>query len=144
MMLGALCKVVGVRGAFGLALGLMVMAGYERAPWGLAARLDRSDSARTRAALALTRAGGALTLAADQIRARDKAMKSNGRGEALDAAATAQFWKGQCRAAYDAGYASRSCSGPAADDRVRDLQGLWSAGAYTGRRAAGLPGQPGG
>lgn len=102
-------------------------------------RLDRAHKNIAAKNLALERASDELLRAAGAIRARDLAIVLNADGEAMDARQTATFWKGQCRAAFDAGYASRRCAA-GEPDGVRDLRTLQSAGAYAG--SAIVPVQP--
>lgn len=103
-------------------------------------RLDRAHQALRVSASALQRASGALEGAAEAIRTRDAAIAANAALEATDAGQAAAFWKGQCRAAFDAGYASRRCA-DGVSDGVRDLRTLVAPGAYAG--SSGLPGQSG-
>jgi hypothetical protein len=139
----AVLKLVGVRGIIGLACGLAVMGAWERAPWGLAGRLTASESLADRRAAALTKAATALKIASQAIRDRDAALIENGRQEADDAPDAAKFWRGQCKSAFDAGYASRRCGAGEPDaGGVRDLRRLQEAGAYRSAPADGVPGQP--
>lgn len=142
MTLAAVLKLVGVRGFVGLACGLALFAAWERAPWGLAGRLTASQVLAERRAAALTKASTALKIASQAIRDRDAALIENGQQEADDATDAAKFWRGQCKSAFDAGYASRRCGAGDPDaGGVRDLRALQSAGAF---RASpdGVPGQP--
>jgi hypothetical protein len=142
-MLAAVLKLVGVRGFVGLACGLALMGAWERAPWGLAGRLTASESLADRRAAALTKAATALKIASQAIRDRDAALIENGRQEADDATDAAKFWRGQCKSAFDAGYASRRCGAGEPDaGGVRDLRRLQEAGAYRSAPADGVPGQP--
>jgi hypothetical protein len=139
----ALLKLVGVRGIVGLACGLALMGAWERAPWGLAGRLTASESLADHRAAALTKAATALKIASQAIRDRDAALIENGRQEADDATDAAKFWRGQCKSAFDAGYASRRCGAGEPDaGGVRDLRRLQEAGAYRSAPADGVPGQP--
>lgn len=137
----ALLKLIGVRGGVGLAAGLALMAGWERLPWGAVSRADRAEAASAAKSKALRKASDALADAAKAIDARDTAISENAAREALDATDTASFWKGQARAAFQAGYASRRCDG-ASTDRVHDLRELWQDGAYPG--SSDVPGKSGG
>lgn len=138
----SILKLVGVRGIIGLACGLALMGAWERAPWGLAGRLAASEATAGRRAAALTNAATALKIAGQAIRDRDAALINNGQQEADDATDTAKFWRGQCKSAFDAGYASRRCSAGEPDAAgVRDLRALQAAGAFRAR-AAGVPGKP--
>lgn len=140
-LLGAILRLIGIRGFAGLAVGLALMAGWERLPWGLGPRLDRAEAASARKGAALVRAAGALRTAQRAIAKRDQAITDNAEGEAIDAGATANFWKGQCRAAFDAGYAARRCAAADASGDVRELRDVWGRGAW--RAADRLPGEPG-
>ncbi len=98
---------------------------------------------------ALLKASDALRRASTAISDRDKLLKSNGAQATGEANDTAKFWSGQCKAAFNAGYASRRCDAPAGDQPVGmsvDLRSLWEAGAYPGSTpaTAGVPAQPGG
>lgn len=87
------------------------------------------------------------------LQLRDEALKLNGQGAADEAAQASTFWRGQCRAAFEAGYASRKCTaggagdpgaGPGPGGVRRDLRSLWADGAY-GHGETGadrLPAQP--
>lgn len=141
-MITAILKLVGVRGFVGLACGLALMGAWERAPWGLSGRLTASEALADRRAAALKNASTALRFAAGAIRDRDRALTDNGKQEATDATDAAKFWRGQCKSAFDAGYASRRCDQPDAGG-VRDLRSLQEAGRFRPSTAtASLPGQP--
>lgn len=129
--------------AVGLAVGLAAMAGWERAPWGLAGRVASAEAASARKSAALLEAAGALRTAGAAIRARDSIITENAAQEAQDAGQAASFWKGQARAAFDAGYAARRCDAAAPAGGVRDLRTLWEAGRFTAG-PGDLPGQPDG
>lgn len=113
----------------GVAVAL-VAAAYHFAPViGPQARLDRAAAQLAAKDLALTAAAGALRTAAAEIRARDQLIDNQADLASRDAGQAAAFWKGQCRHAFDAGYASRRCAGPE-PERLRDLRDLQAAGAF--------------
>lgn len=66
----------------------------------------------------------------DAIRARDAQTAENAATAATEAAQMAAMMKTTCKGAFDAGYASRRCSGPAAAG-VRDLRSIQAEGAFT-------------
>lgn len=82
----------------------------------------------------------ALKLADTAIHDRDLKLQANADHEAKDASELANLWKGQTRAAFDAGYASHRCPGEPTGLRAPDLRSLWSAGAF--KAAPDLPGKP--
>lgn len=133
-------------------VGLVLAAGATAWHWtplvGPHATIARLRDQITAKDTLLRAASAALTSASAAISQRDAALKDNGSQAAGDANDTAKFWSGQCKAAFNAGYASRSCSAPAVPDGVRgDLRSLWSDGAYQGSAAptsgaAGVPDQP--
>jgi hypothetical protein len=129
--------------AVGLAVGLTAMAGWERAPWGLAGRLASAEASSDRKSTALLEAARALRAAGDAIRDRDRIITENAAQETQDAGRVASFWKGQARAAFDAGYAARRCDAAAPAGGVRDLRTLWEAGRFTAG-PGDLPGEPDG
>lgn len=96
--------------------------------------------------VALRVAAEALRKGAAEIHDRDLKLSLNAEHEATDATHTATFWKGQARAAFDAGFASRRCDVPEPTGMQHDLRALWAAGAFhsgdTGQAAADLPGKP--
>ena len=87
----------------------------------------------------LDKAASALKVAAAQLKDRDAIIKDNAEGERRDATQTATFWKGQCRAAFDAGVASHRCPGEPVG--VRDLRSVWESGAFKAA-APDVPGKP--
>jgi len=108
---------------------------------GPAAQLKAKSDALHTASAQLLAAGIQLTHAAAAITARDRQLVENAKGEAGDGAQTADFWSGQCRSAWSAGYAARQCPGGDAAGVVRDDLGtIWDRGRYAG--AAGPAVEP--
>jgi hypothetical protein len=104
-----------------LALSLTANAGLI---WGLL-KANQTIGAKNEA---LRAAAGALKAAGEAIKGRDALLLANADREGTDATETASFWKGQCAAAFKAGYAARRCT---AEDRpTLDLRQLMEAGAY--------------
>ena len=136
----ALAKLIGVRGLVGLVAGLAIMGAWERLPWGYAGRAVHAEAESARKSKALLAASDALKTAAKVIRDRGAAITENAAQESQDATSTASFWKGQCRAAFDAGYASRRCDGPAPAGGVPDLREAWGAGRF--QSPVRVPGKP--
>jgi len=117
----------------GAALALALVAGaYHFTPViGPQARLDRAAAKIAAKDQALVAAAGALRTAAAEIRGRDDIIKSAAEHERNDAAQISAFWKGQCRGAFDAGFASGSTAGAGGDPgELRDLRDLQAAGAF--------------
>jgi hypothetical protein len=117
-------------------------AAWRHAPLiGPRARIERRELGLTAKGAALRQASQALRIAAAEIRAREDQLINLADRERADAADAWAFWKGQCRHAFDAGYAARRCDGGGPDDGVRDLRALQAAGAF---KALGrpVPGQP--
>lgn len=127
-LLKSVFDVVGIRGLVGLTCGLAIVGAWERGPWGLATKLDRSEAVSAKKSKALDEAATALKIAAQAIRDRDEALHRNADHEAKDATNTNRFWRGQCRSAYDAGFAAGGSGGN--PNGVRDLRTLWSQGAW--------------
>lgn len=128
--------------AGGLSIALAGAAAWHHAPLiGPGARIARLEAEVTAKETALRDAAQALRIAAAAIRAREDQLINLADRERADAADASAFWKGQCRHAFDAGYAARRCDGGQPDDGVRDLRALQAAGAF---KAAGrpVPGQP--
>jgi hypothetical protein len=120
----------------------VIVAAYHFAPVvGPHARLERKDAALLAAAQALRDASDALEEARYWIAVRDQQINDVADRERADAADASVFWKGQCRHAFDAGYAARRCDGGQPDDGVRDLRALQAAGAFKAS-AEPVPGQP--
>lgn len=108
----------------------LVVAGYHFTPViGPQARLDRAAGVIAAKNDALRASADALRRAAYDLRVRDQRIVDLAERESGDAADASAFWKGQCRHAFDAGYAARRCDG-ADPDGVRDLRSLQSAGAF--------------
>lgn len=110
----------------------LVVAGYHFTPLiGPQARLDRAADKIAVRDQALLAARDALRNAAAEIRARDDIINAAADHERDDAAQISAFWKGQCRGAFDAGYASGSAAGAGGDPgELRDLRDLQAAGAF--------------
>lgn len=89
--------------------------------------------------IALHEASKALQVASAQIADRDETIRSNAEGERQDASQTASFWKGQARAAFDAGVASHRCPGEPPSVQ-HDLRATWEAGAF--KAAPDVPRKP--
>lgn len=109
----------------------VVVAAYHFAPViGPHARLERVQAKIDAKDEALKTASLALRKAAYDLRVRDQKIKDQADREAADAADATAFWRGQCRHAFDAGYAARRCDGEPDPVGVRDLRTLQSAGAF--------------
>ena len=107
-----------------------VVAGYHFMPLvGPQARLDRAAAKIEAKDEALAGAATALRVAAAEIRGRDELINTQADQARDDAGDASAFWKGQCRHAFDAGYAT--CPrGDADPGGVRDLRSIQSAGAF--------------
>lgn len=113
-----------------------VMAAGALLVWAYIGHLQHTVQAKT---AALREASQALKVASAQIADRDETIRSNAEGERQDASQTASFWKGQARAAFNAGVASHRCPGEPPSVQ-HDLRSLWEAGRFTA--APGVPGKP--
>lgn len=108
----------------------LVASAYHFAPVvGPQARLDRAAARIEAKDAALIAARDALQDAAAEIRSRDELINTQAELARDDAGQAAAFWKGQCRHAFDAGFASRRCDG-SEPERLRDLRDLQAAGAF--------------
>lgn len=124
-----------------IAAAAALLGGYHFLPVvGPHARLERAHSTIAAKNAALRTSAEALRQAAKAIAARDRAINENAAQERESAEAAGTFWKGQCRHAFDAGYAARNCADPALPARLRDLRALQTAGAY--KAPAGVPRKP--
>lgn len=86
----------------------------------------------------LTDAKAKLKTANQSIKARDDAILAGAERERVAANSSANFWKGQTRAAFDAGYAAKRCAGEPVGVRP-DLRTVWEAGRFT---AGAMPVKP--
>lgn len=124
-----------------IATAAVLVGGYHFLPVvGPHARLERAHTAIAAKNTALRGAAAALEQASKAIAARDRAIIDNAAQERVSAETAGTFWKGQCRHAFDAGYAARNCADPALPARLRDLRALQAAGAY--KAPAGVPRKP--
>ena len=141
-MIGPLAPRLAVAAAGALAIAAAGAAAWQHTPWiGPAAQIARLEADRDAKAEALREAAQALRQAASEIRDREDQLINLADRERADAADASAFWKGQCRHAFDAGYAARRCDGGGPDDGVRDLRALQAAGAFKAS-ARPVPGQP--
>ena len=124
-------QALGLRVALIGAACAVLIGGYHVLPVvGPGARLARAADQIEAKDRALLAARDALRQAAYDLRVRDQRIEDISSRERDDASAASAFWKGQCRHAFDAGYAARRCDGGDDAGGVRDLRALQAAGAF--------------